>query len=428
MVAAARTVNSLAGGVSRLSKRLLASYIIDWILILGTAGVGGGFSQIDGARHAFSLQDPNISFPHRDDTVSTGVLVVVGLVAPGVITAIISLIFVPGPTAHRATSKALIWRRKIWEWNTAWMGLGLALAGTFMITEGLKALTGKPRPFLLAICDPDTSPEAIRRYQVGGLGTSLDSAVPVVVDWRICRNTDKDRMRNAFASWPSGHSSFSWAGLLYLTLFFCAKFGVQIPFLPQTTTTSYGRRYISTFDEEVEREAHDHGPQGSKTSSSTPSPSTVSSPQSPVPLRNEAAAPPIYLLILAFVPIGVAFFVSLSRWFDYRHHGFDIISGSVIGIFMAWFGFRWYHLPIRGGSGWAWGARTRDRAFWLGIGRTNYVGDEGWESAKLARRHDLEAAHQHLTGPGLPDHHEATGSAATNGPEVGDDRRYADRA
>lgn len=340
-----------------------------------------------------------------------GVLIVVALVAPGVITAVISLIFVPGPTSHRSTPKALIWRRKIWEWNTAWMGLGLALAGAFMITEGLKDLTGKPRPFMLSVCDPDTSPEAIQRYQVGGLGRSLDSAVPIVVDWHICRSTDKSRMRNAFASWPSGHSSFSWAGLLYLTFFLCAKFAVQIPFLPQTSTT-YSRRYISTFDEEVDLEQHQHEP---TKASSSPS-STVSSPPRTVPLRNEAAAPPIYLLILAFVPVGVAFFVSLSRWSDYRHHGFDIISGSLIGIFMAWFGFRWYHLPIRGGSGWAWGARSRNRAFWLGLGRTNYVGDEGWQSAKVVGQHDLESVQQHyVTGAGLPDHHEATAAAPTNG-------------
>ncbi|EXJ77640.1 hypothetical protein A1O3_09868 [Capronia epimyces CBS 606.96] len=412
MVAAAKTVNSVAGRVRHVSKRLIVSYIFDWILILGTAGVGGGFSQIDGARHAFSLQDPNISFPYHGDTVSTAVLIVVGLVAPGVITAIISLLFVPGPTAHRSTPRALIWRRKIWEWNTAWMGLGLALAGAFMITEGLKDLTGKPRPFMLAVCDPDTSPEAIRRYQVGGLGTSLSSAVPVVVDWHICRNTDKDKMRNAFASWPSGHSSFSWAGMLYLTLFLCAKFAVQIPFLPQTSTPN-SRGHISTFEEENNRD-HDHP----RSKASLPS-SSFSSDHHPIPPRNEAAAPPIYLLILAFVPIGVAFFISLSRWYDYRHHGFDIISGSLIGIFMAWFGFRWYHLPIRGGSGWAWGARSRERAFWLGVGRANYVGDEGWETAKLARRHDLESAEQHITGPGLPDQREATETAVIHGADSG---------
>ncbi|KIW44309.1 uncharacterized protein PV06_05327 [Exophiala oligosperma] len=422
MVATAKTVNSLAGGARRLSKRLVASYILDWILILGIAAVGGAFSQIHGARHDFSLQDPSISYPYHDDTVTVGVLIVVVLVAPGVITAAISLLFIPGPTASPRTPRALIWRRKIWEWNTAWMGLGLSLASAFLITEGLKDLSGKPRPFMLSVCDPDTSPESIRRHQVGGLGSSLDSATPIVVSWHICRNTDQSQMRNAFASWPSGHSSFSWAGMLYLTFFLCAKFAVQIPFLPPATPPSNrdggSRRFISTFDEEEDgggvagagihdqqseaetttttTTAEDHG-SGKKSLRSAGTPEWSSSLRQRQqhhhhfhPPRNEAAAPPIYLLIVAFVPVGVALFVCVSRWFDYRHHGFDIISGSLIGIFTAWFGFRWYHLPIRGGSGWSWGARSRDRAFWLGVGRANYVGDEGWES-----RNKIAAAQNH---------------------------------
>ena len=323
----------------------------------------------------------------------------------------LSLLFVPGPTIPHSTPKALIWRRKIWEWNTAWMGLGVALASAFLITEGLKDLSGKPRPHMLAVCNPDTSPSSIRQHRVGGLGSSIDSAVPIVVDWHICRNTDASQMRNAFASWPSGHSSFSWAGMLYLSLFICAKFAVQIPFLPPTPASQDSRRYISTFDEEDDTtHEEDHSSKNLRSDTSS------SSPAHPHPPRNEAAAPPIYLLIIAFVPIGVAFFISVSRWFDYRHHGFDIISGSLIGIFTAWFGFRWYHLPIRGGSGWAWGARSRGRAFWLGVGRANYVGDEGWETAgrNAQKRSDLEAGRRDVTGAGLPDRGDATETAVTN--------------
>ncbi|KIW82476.1 hypothetical protein Z517_05503 [Fonsecaea pedrosoi CBS 271.37] len=400
MVAAVKTVNglsSLASGIGRVSKRLIASYILDWILILGTAAVGGAFSKIHGNKRPFSLQDPDISYPYHEDTVTVPVLIVVAIVAPGVITAAISLLFIPGPTAHRSTPKALLWRRKLWEWNAAWMGLGVALAGAFVITEGLKDLAGKPRPFLLAVCDPDLSPEAIRRHRVGGLGTSLDSATPILVDWHICRTTDQSKLRNAFASWPSGHSSFSWAGMLYLTFFICAKFAVQIPFLSPSSDSA---RQMLAFDEEEELG------KGSIT--------TSSSHQRALPPRNQAAAPPIYLLIIAFIPIAVAMFISVSRYFDNRHAGFDIISGSVLGIFTAWLGFRWYHLPIQGGSGWAWGARSRDRAFWLGVGRAGYVGDEGWEAAKLtAHNRGLEAGQQVTTG-GLPDQQDATETVVAN--------------
>ena len=244
------------------------------------------------------------------------------------------------------------------------MGLGLSLASALMITEGLKDVAGRPRPHLLAVCNPDTSPESIARWRVGGLGgNTLDSAVPIVVTWQICRTADTGDLHNAFASWPSGHSSTSWAGFLYLTLFVCAKLGVQIPFLPYSSAE---RLNASTFDDDDRK--------------TTP--------------RNNAAAPPVYLILLAAVPTGAAAYISVSRWFDYRHHPFDIISGSLIGIACAWFSFRLYHLPIRSGSGWAWGARSRDRAFWMGVGRHDYVGEEGWEAAAVRsrRRRDVESA------------------------------------
>ena len=58
------------------------------------------------------------------------------------------------------------------------------------------------------------------------------------------------------------------------------------------------------------------------------------------------------------------------------HHGFDIISGALLGIASAWLGFRWYHLPISRGGGWAWAPRSHDRAFRRGIGLPTYVSND----------------------------------------------------
>ena len=99
------------------------------------------------------------------------------------------------------------------------------------------------------------------------------------------------------------------------------------------------------------------------------------------PLRNQAASPPAYLLVLVFVPICAAIYISSTRFSDFRHFGFDILFGSLVGALFAWFGFRWTHLPVRQGAGWSWGARTRDRAFGIGMGVMGYVGQEGWESS-----------------------------------------------
>ena len=330
--------------------------------------MGGGFSKIDGNRHAFSLDDASISFPYRpEDTVSTAVLIIVSIVAPAVIIGIICLIFVPGPTIAKGTPRFLVWRRKLWEMNTGWLGLGVTLAGSFMITEGLKDIYGKPRPDLLARCQPDLS--KLAQYTVGGLGRQFGEA-PVLVDSRICQQTDSSILSDGFASFPSGHSSFSWAGMTYLTLFLCAKFAITLPFLAPAADNLLDTAAFAT-----------------------PPTATRAGPDfESAPARNRAAAPPLYLLVLAFVPLGTAFFVAGSRWADYRHHGFDIIAGSLLGFVFAFLGFRLYHLPIRRGAGWSWGARTRDRAFYTGLGIPSYVGDEGWESAKFvgSRRLDLE--------------------------------------
>lgn len=292
------------------------------------------------------------------------------------------MLLVPGRTAARGTSTALKWRRKFWEWNTGWMGLGLSLAGSFMVTQGLKNLMGKPRPDFLSRCDPDVS--LISQYAVSGLGALVDNA-PIMVDYRICRNQSKFVMIDGFAAWPSGHASFAWAGMLYLTFFLCAKFAISIPYLAPRT---YSRdRNLASF------EAHHHHREGE-----------VDHQHGDIPLRNQAAAPPVYLLVLAFLPVGTAIFITVSRWSDCRHAGFDIISGSILGIFFAWFGFRWYHLPIRTGAGWSWGARSRERAFYTGLGIPTYVGEEGWRSAKSAAafRADLEQG-ENILGSGHQD-------------------------
>lgn len=398
-----------------MSKRIILSYLIDWILIIVIAALGGVFNKAvtHTNKRPFSLQDPSITYPSKKDTVSVAVLLLVSLVVPGIITAIISLIFIPGPTASKATPRALIWRRKLWEWNTAWMGLALSVASAFMITEGLKDLAGKPRPYAIGICNPDLA--NVNRYRLGGLGQSFDTtgATPILVSSDICQERDPATLREIFASWPSGHSSFSWAGLLYLTLFLCAKFAVAIPHF----TSHHRSPTVNTydFDNSMRR------PPNTDTVPRTHSPDSSTTAQQDVsrrnlgaaPPRNSSAAPPIYLLILSvFLPLGTAVFICVSRWFDFHHHGIDIFSGALIGAFTAYFSFRYYHMPIRRGSGWSWGARSRGRAFWVGVGRDGYVGDEGWMAATSAStRKETDGIedgrevehHKAVLGPGIED-------------------------
>lgn len=86
----------------------------------------------------------------------------------------------------------------------------------------------------------------------------------------------------------------------------------------------------------------------------------------------------MYLLIFATAPFFTCVFICCSRWFDFRHHGWDIVFAFFIGTVSAFFSFRWYHLPMTQGAGWAWGPRCADKAWWAGVGSLSYAMD--WEA------------------------------------------------
>lgn len=122
---------------------------------------------------------------------------------PGVIVFIVSLFIGAGPTSGKPASRTKIWKRKLWEWNAGWMGLGLSLAIAFLITDGTKNLVGKPRPDLLGRCNPDLS--RLLSSTVGGIGDQVDEGINLV-SWTICRNPGST-LDDGFRSFPSGHSS-----------------------------------------------------------------------------------------------------------------------------------------------------------------------------------------------------------------------------
>ncbi|KAJ5110523.1 Phosphatidic acid phosphatase type 2/haloperoxidase [Penicillium argentinense] len=351
----------LAAALARISKLLVLSYIIDWIFIMcdripvpstqynpkpkkltitsGTALIGYGFSKVEPNKHPFSLTDATIAYPYDEtETVSTAALVLTGLMAPAIIILAIALITTPAQAGNTRTSYMQLFQSKIWEWNAGWMGLASSLAGAWMATEGLKELVGKPRPDLLARCNPNLN--AIEENMVGGLGVA---GAPIIVAWTICQDQSDTLRIGGFQSFPSGHASFAFAGLGYLTLWLSAKFSISFPYLP-----SYP----------VEGTTQPHTDESS--------------------VRFRGAAPPVLMMLLAFVPTATASFIAVSRWADNRHHGFDVLFGSALGIVFAYIGFRMYHLPIQRGAGWAWGPRAPRRAFIRGVGVPTSLGVDSW--------------------------------------------------
>lgn len=129
---------------------------------------------------------------------------VIALAAPALIILLICLIFIPGPSVRKGTSRSVIFRLKLWEWHTGWLGLGLALATVFLFTEGMKNLFGKARPDLLGRCDADLT--KIVTSTVGGFGDRVSQGI-VLVSSAICRQKDKHVLNDGFKSFPSGHAS-----------------------------------------------------------------------------------------------------------------------------------------------------------------------------------------------------------------------------
>ncbi|KAH7136555.1 PAP2 superfamily-domain-containing protein [Dactylonectria macrodidyma] len=361
----------------RISMRLVFSYAFDWLALIATAGIAAVLGHIDPAKRPFSLVNPDISFPYTEhELVPPYLLLILNAGVPIVIIAIVSLIFVPGPTVPKDTPKALIWKRKLWELHVGWLGLALALVSAWFFTESMKNIFGKPRPDLLARCDPDL--DNIKKYIVGGLAWGDMTGQLVSAD--ICQQTDRSILNDGFRSYPSGHSSSAAAGLIYASLFLASKFSVTIPFaLPSASSAGKSHSHAAFPSRLRPNPSVDrYEPTRSATSSPTTKLDENAFEQNIKlqSLRQQAASPPIFLLILTIIPFAAAVFVASSRWYDYRHHGFDILFGFLMGTATSIYAFRYYHLPIRVGAGWAWAPRSEERAFWAGVGRLGYAGED----------------------------------------------------
>jgi membrane-associated phospholipid phosphatase len=227
---------------------------------------------------------------------------------------------------------------------------------------------GKPRPDVIARCIPDL--DNIAKFAVSGFPTTpLGSPL---VSAGICQQTSKSILDDGWRSWPSGHSSFSAAGLVYLSLFLASKLALTLPFLSPKPATQSNLSYYSAFPSRNHPSPHEEYP-----SKYTPRTPATNLDNHQIAARNQAASPPLYLLALAFIPTGAAMYIAASRFSDFRHHGFDILSGSFLGTVTAFAAFRYYHLPLSRGAGWSWGPRSTSRAFWAGVGTGSYVGEDG---------------------------------------------------
>jgi hypothetical protein len=202
-------------------------------------------------------------------------------------------------------------------------------------------------------------------------------------------------------------------------LFLASKFAVTIPFLAPagyavdaSSFSAFPSRLANT--NSAVYESVRSSSSNRETLDPTATKRVISHEKAVTAVRRQAAAPPVYLLFLTVLPFFGAVFVASSRWFDFRHHGFDIMFGFLIGTITSIFSFRYYHLPISQGAGWGWGPRSHDKAFWAGIGSYSYATDHKKYFTRPGDEEEAIDVRDSARGTATVEQRELVGTATTS--------------
>lgn len=164
-------------------------------------------------------------------------------------------------------------RRDVYDLHHSVLGLLFAVLITGVLTDSIKDAVGRPRPDFFWRCFPD----GVEVYdKLGGV---------------VCHGKASD-IKEGHKSFPSGHTSWSFAGLGFLSLYLCGK--------------------IKVFD----RQGH------------------------------------IAKLCILFLPLLAACLVGISRVDDYWHHWQDVFAGGLLGLFVATFCYSQFFPPPYNDDGW----------------------------------------------------------------------------
>ncbi|KAH7347128.1 phosphatidic acid phosphatase type 2/haloperoxidase [Plectosphaerella cucumerina] len=166
-------------------------------------------------------------------------------------------------------------RASLHKHEATYLCFGISVVMTSFITDVVKNAVGRPRPDLIARCKPRQGTEA---------------NVLVTID--VCTEVGHHLLHDGWRSFPSGHSSFSFAGLGFLSLFFAGQLHV---------------------------------------------------------FRHEAGGRDLTRSLICLAPLLGAALIAISRCEDYRHDVYDVCVGSLLGSVIAYWSYRrhWPKLTSR---------------------------------------------------------------------------------
>lgn len=201
----------------------------------------------------FLIDNPTLQYPFATkETVSDNLLYFLSVIIPGVLITLVSLY-----QKRKLQISKYDWLNLL---SISLLGLLLSFTITAVVTDVLKIWIARPRPDFLARCAAKKNTDPTK-----------------LVGFEVCTKPYGDMiLYDGLKSTPSGHSSISFAGLLYLSLWLIGQFKL-------------------------------------------------------VPSKSLA-----YAYFVPSLPIFLATYISLSRTQDYRHHFLDIILGGAIGIIFSY--------------------------------------------------------------------------------------------
>ncbi|KAG2378502.1 hypothetical protein C9374_008141 [Naegleria lovaniensis] len=259
------------------SKWFSMYYLFDWILsFIGVIVIelvfGAYFGGIEPPqRYAVykDMTDSTISFPNLESIVPDYMLISLNTLIPIILILIFQIKY---KSIHDIHHGILTWFE--------------TFALTICVTDVMKVGAGRLRPDFLSRCIP----------------SPLDGK---------CTNDNLSLVRDGKLSFPSGHSSLSFACMMFCVLYMMSKFKIyssQQVISPTNNTTTTTKM---------------------ATSSTTTTTNTVNT------ISSYGGNASLWKLLVCLSPLALAAFIAISRTLDYHHNFSDILGGCVLGLFIA---------------------------------------------------------------------------------------------
>ncbi|XP_020705301.1 lipid phosphate phosphatase 2 [Dendrobium catenatum] len=230
----------------------------DWIILV-ILGIIDIILNVIEPFHRFVGRDmmSDLRYPLKSNTIPFWVVPMIGIVLPVFIT--LGIYFK---------------KKNVYDLHNAVLGLLYSVLITGVLTDAIKDAVGRPRPDFFWRCFPD--------------GKDFYDKITTIV---ICHG-DKSVIKEGHKSFPSGHSSWSFAGLGFFSWYLAGK--------------------IKAFD----RRGH------------------------------------VAKLCIVLLPILCASFIAISRVDDYWHHWQDVVAGGLLGLVVASFCYLQFFPPPYDTDGW----------------------------------------------------------------------------